>query len=550
MSAFTATILSGGSPLDPAFRVVSIDVRREVNRIPQAELRLRDGSSVTREFKISNDSFFEPGAEIEIRLRYEGGSEQSVFKGLVVRHGVEASLEGSHLLIGLKDAAVKLAGARMSEVHRNESDAKTIRKLVQRAGLKVGDIPTSSSPEHVEMVQYRASAWDFIVSRADVLGRLVAVEDGVVSLPKMEVASSAAAKLEYGINNLYEIEIEADAGHQPGAVQSIGWNAKKGAQTLKKAAAVSTRAGNLKGDALGKALGSAVVTLSHPVPADENELQTWADSRMARSRLALLRGRISMPGTTAIKQMDVIQLAGVSDRFNGKALVTGVRHRVNAAGWRTDLQLGLSPEEYARRQDIREVPAAGLLPAVSGLQIGVVAEFQEDKKDKLRVKVNLPGIDMQQSSAVWARLLAPDAGKNRGYYFRPEPNDEVVVGFLNDDPRQPVILGALYGAINTPSALMKAPTADNAYRGIITKAGTKIVFVDDKKSSVYIETAKKGKLLLDDGSKDGEETISLTDKHGNAITMSKDGIEIKSKKKVVVNGASGVEIKGKKVDIK
>lgn len=550
MTAFTASILKGKATLDPSFRVVSIDVRREVNRIPQAELRLRDGSAATREFKISNDKFFEPGSLIEIRLRYEGGTEETVFKGLVVRHGIETSLEGSHLVIGLKDAAVKLTGARMSEVHRNESDAKTIRKLIDRAGLTIGEIPQDSSPEYVEMVQYRSSAWDFIVSRADVLGHLVVVEDGVVSLLKMEVASSAAAKLEYGIDNLYEIEIEADAEHQAGAVQSVGWNAKKGKQTLKKAASFSTRAGNLKGDTLGKALGSSVVTLSHPVPADEAELQTWADSRMARSRLALLRGRVTLAGTTAIKQMDVIQLAGVSDRFNGKALVTGVRHRVNAAGWRTDLQLGLSPEEYARRQDIREVPAAGLLPAVSGLQIGVVAKFQQDEADKLRVKVNLPGIDMQPSSAVWARLLAPDAGKNRGYYFRPEPNDEVVVGFLNDDPRQPVILGALYGAVNTPSALMKEPTAANAYSGIVTKAGTKIVFADDKKSSVYIETAKKGKLLLDDGEKDGDETISLTDKHGNAITMNKDGIQITSKKKLTVNGAGGVEIKGKKVDIK
>jgi hypothetical protein len=73
-----------------------------------------------------------------------------------------------------------------------------------------------------------------------------------------------------------------------------------------------------------------------------------------------------------------------------------------------------------------------------------------------------------------------------------------------------------------------------------------IGFVDDSKSSVFIQTPASNKILLDDDA----ETIRLSDQHGNTITMSKDGIVIKSAKDVKIDASGNVEIKGKKVDVK
>jgi uncharacterized protein involved in type VI secretion and phage assembly len=195
-----------------------------------------------------------------------------------------------------------------------------------------------------------------------------------------------------------------------------------------------------------------------------------------------------------------------------------------------------------------DAPAAGLLPAVSGLQIGVVAPFEEDPENELRVKVILPGVDAKQDKAVWARLAAPDAGKARGYFFRPEPKDEVVVGFFNDDPRRPVILGALFGSKNAPPDAMGKPSKKNDKSGIVTKFGTKITLLDpDKnKASVSIETANKNKLVIDDS----EKSVLLSDQHGNSITMGEKGIEIKSKKDLSLKIQGDVKIAGRKVDIK
>ncbi|WP_437963918.1 type VI secretion system tip protein VgrG [Sorangium sp. So ce260] len=550
MAAVTPTILSNGKPMDPSYELLSIDIRREVDRIPQAELRVLDGDAAKQAFAISDTGFFEPGAKIEIKLRYEGEADKSVFKGVVVRHGVEAGDDGAVLVIGIKDAAVKLTGARRSAVFRKMTDGAIVKELLRAASVEVGTI-AETRPEHAEMVQYNSTPWDFILSRAGALGLLVVVEDGKVSLRKMAIEGAPKHRFAYGITEIFDVEIEADAEHQYRAVESVAWDLKEQKPTAASSAkSVRATQGNLDGGKLGDAIGNGTCTLSHPVPLAAEELQAWADARMARSRMALLRGRIAVPGFADIKPLDVMAVAGIGKRFNGETLVTGLRHRVDASGWRTDVQFGLSPEGFSRKEELRDAPAAGLLPAVSGLQIGVVADFEDDPDKELRVKVILPGVEAKADKAVWARLAAPDAGKARGYFFRPEPQDEVVVGFFNDDPRRPVILGALFGSKNARPDVMGDPGAKNDKSGIVTKFGTAITLLDpDKdKASVTIETANKNKLVIDDDAK----SILLSDQHGNSITMDKDGIKITSGKdlSLTIEGKDKVTITGKEVDVK
>jgi Rhs element Vgr protein len=395
------------------------------------------------------------------------------------------------------------------------------------------------------MVQYYSTAWDFILSRADAQGMLLVVDDGKVSLAKMEISGGPKHRFEYGMSKIYDVEIEADAGGQYEGVESVAWDPKEHKLTpASQAKSVSVSPGNLDGGKLGKAIGNDTFTLSHPVPVSPDELQAWADARMARSRMALCRGRIGVEGFADIKLLDVMEVAGIGKRFNGKTLVTGVSQRVDSSGWRTDVQFGLPPEGFSRSEGIADAPAAGLLPAVTGLQIGLVADLA-DPDGELRVKVILPAVDPEKG-VVWARLSSPDAGKDRGYFFRPEVGDEVVVGFFNSDPRYPVILGALFGSKNTAASAMGEADEKNEKKGIVTKKGTMIGFTDGDKATVFIETQNKNKLLIDD---DAEE-ISLSDQHGNKITMNKDGIVLKSAKDLKLDVTGNVEIKGSKVDVK
>ena len=119
------------------------------------------------------------------------------------------------------------------------------------------------------------------------------------------------------------------------------------------------------------------------------------------SRMSMIRGRLATAGLSGVKLFDVIKIDGIGKRFNGTTLVTGIRHRVDVDGWRTDIQFGLSAREFAREEAIRDVPAAGLLPGISGLHIGIVDAFEADPEKQFRVKVILPGID-EATGSVWS----------------------------------------------------------------------------------------------------------------------------------------------------
>ncbi|MFI3220335.1 MAG: type VI secretion system tip protein VgrG [Methylococcales bacterium] len=545
MSVCTITILIEGKKLNSAYQqVLSLDVSKEVNRIPCAHLILIDGNAAERKFAISDSGFFDPGKMIEIKLRYEGKpeSEKTVFKGLIITHSVEADAEKSVLTIEAKDKAFKMTQIRNTQVFLKLTDDRLFAKLIQTQGLDAGSIP-GTEPEHQEIVQYDCTDWDFMLSRADVNGLLVVVEDGKISTKKIDLSGSSKKTFEYGIDEIYNFEIEANASGQYEEVGSITWDIKDQKMTsVRQAKSIKLNPGDLDAKKVAADLGANTYTLTSSASVTPEELQAWADAKMAKSRLSLVRGRVSLAGFTDVALLDTVEIKGIGKHFNGKTLVTGIRHRVNEQGWITDVQFGLCADWFSARTDVAALPAAGLLPPVSGLHIGIVADFEDDPEKQFRVKVTIPALGEKQDP-LWARLASPDAGKGRGFFFRPEKGDEVVLGFFNEDPRQPVIIGALFSSKNTPPDSFKLEK-ENKIKGLVTKKGTVIGF-DDEKETVFIETPNN-KILLDEK----EKKILISDGNKNTITMDEHGITIKSGKDFKIDASGNVEIKGNKVDVK
>ena len=549
MTVVTATVLNADAGrLDDVYPIVSITVWREVNRIPHALLELLDGDPAQRCFALSDTAFFAPGADIEIKLRLEGqpgGEDRTVFKGKVLRHAVQASVRGSLLRVELKDAAVKLTQGRQSRVFRDQTDADLIGKLITDAGLKKGPL-AATPPRHAEIVQYQCADWDFLLARAEANGLLVAVTDGSIALRAVDLTPAPKQRFDFGISDLQELDIEIDAGQQLPGLAGSAWNLADLAATAPvQAKAFALKQGNLSGATLATALGFADGQLLHPVPLVDKELQAWADARLMRSRMSLIRGRVSAAGLPALQLLDIIEIDGVGKRFNGRTAVTGLCHRVDIGGWRTDVQFGLSPRAGVAPDDVQPPPAAGLLPGIAGLQLGVVDLFEQDPDEQYRVKVLLPGVGAA-AGPVWARLAAADAGQERGCFFRPEPGDEVVVGFFNQDPRQPVVLGALHSAKNKPPADCATLSDKNLAKGIVTRAGTRILFNDADKPSVTVATPGGNQIVIDDD----KQSIAITDQHGNSITMNQDGITLDSAKDLLLKAAGKVQVESASVDMK
>lgn len=559
MGVVQVEITSKGAPLIPDPDVYSLEIHKDLDRIPEARLVLRDGCVAEREFAQSNTRTFEPGKDIEIALK-DGVSPVpvQVFKGLVLRHRVGAGPDGTELQVELRDPAFALTRGRKGNVFRGQMDQQVIQEILGGAGPGVtAGMVAPTKIMHAELTQFNATDWDFLVSRADANGLVVLVDDGIVSLRSLTevVQAKPEAIFEFGGDAILEFELELDAGDQWGEVSSMG--PKVGEDGHIDSATADDKlqidAGNLDDltyAALVKKVGGKENRLAHGAPLPPGELMAVAAARLARSRFALIRGRMVVEGQADLKPFDRIKVNGVGERFNGDLLVSGVTHRVDQDGWRTELRIGLSPEPFARTPNIADAPAGGLLPPAVGLHIGVVEEFDMDPMGEHRIKVRVPALD-HRDNIVWACITRPDAGMGRGFAFWPEKGDKVVLGFVDNDPRHPVILGSLFSAMKTAPKPVGAPTTDNNLRAIVSRNGAMIAFddvdKDDKsKSIITIETPGKNTIVINDK----EMSITIKGQHGNTITMNSDGINLKTDGAFMLDAKGKVTIMGSAVELK
>jgi Rhs element Vgr protein len=528
----TFTVKAGGAPLPPEFGVVSIDIRREINRLPRATLVLNDGDVSGQTFALSEQKQLVPGAEVEILGGYSS-EETSLFKGIVTRHRIEVHrLGGSSLVIELRDPAFRMAIGRRSRNFSEVTDADLIEQIIGfHSGLSADVAATSLT--HAQIVQHQASDWDFMVMRAEMAGLAVVCADGKVSVQPPVVAGTAAASAIFG-ESLMSAELEVDAESQFAKVEPAAWDPAE--QELIAAEADDANAA-IPGDIKGSDLAGTAVAGSaprHPGAEDQAALDGWAAAAIGRARRAAVRGRIRIQGTEALLPNTLIELKGLGGHFNGLALVSGVRHRLGRGDWTTEALIGTDPRPHHERFQVAAPGAAGLLPPVRGLQIGVVSSL-EDPDGEERIEIRLPTIS-ETDGKLWARQALPDAGDSRGTAFRPEVGDEVVVGFLDDDPRHPVILGALY---SSGKASPIAAADDNHEKAIVTRSGMRVHWHDEDKVAT-IDTPAGNSIILSEKDK----AVSIADQNGNSVKLSSDGIALESRKDIILKATGDVKIEG------
>ena len=164
---------------------------------------------------------------------------------------------------------------------------------------------------------------------------------------------------------------------------------------------------------------------------------------------------------------------------------------------------------------------------IQGVVVGIVTNNQ-DPDGLGRVKVKFPWLsDVDEST--WARIAAPMAGDQRGVYFLPEVEDEVLVAFEHGDVRFPYVLGALWNGKD-------APPASN----------------DDGKNNVRIIKSRSGHVIkLND--EDGKETIEIVDKsekNSILIDTASNSIAVTSDKDITLSASNGtIKLDAQKIEI-
>jgi len=530
----TFSIQVDGRAIDATYQIMNISILKEVNRIPLARIVVRDGDAAQRKFEVSDSDSFVPGKKIVISLGFDGTNTQA-FKGVITRQSVYIRDNGNtQLCIECRDEAVRMSLGRHSRYFENKKDSELLDDIISRYPGLSSDLKATKLT-HKQIVQHHVTDWDFLLLRAEANGMLVNVQDGTIRVAPPDTTTSPVVNIAYGYS-IMEFEAEMDARDQWKKVEARAWD--YAGQRLFNADTTDASGfgepGNISGGDLAGAVSPDTFEMHHSGYLLEQELQDWADGLMLRSRLAKTRGRIRVTGFSGINPGDMARLDGVGDRWNGNIYVTAVRQDITAGSWDTQIQWGLDPERYAETyKSIDDRQAAGLIGSVHGLQIGVVVQLGNDPDGEFRILVKVPVID-NDAQGLWTRVASLDAGSSRGAFFMPEIGDEVIVGFINDDPRHAVVLGMLH---SSAKAAPITPDDANNEKGITTRSQMRVHF-NDQTNTITIDTPAGNSIQLDEqGTK-----IEIVDQNSNKVTMDPSGITVDSPVDITIKAGANLTI--------
>ena len=525
-------IRSNGAALPDSHGLISLTVGKGVNKLSTARLMFADGDMPSQTFELSDADTLAPGAAIEIEAGY-GDTTALIFAGVVVRHGIQIfGNNDSRLVVECRHAAFPLTLARSSGNYVATTDGDAITAILGAANIAAEVAATAATYD--DLVQFHSSDWDFVLARAAANGLVVITGDQGVTVKAPATATEPVLCVTYGID-LISFEGDIDARTQFAEVSSISWDPATQEVAQQQATPVDLGLqGDLDANTLAKVGGIATLRLQTAVPLATSALKACAQARQLQAALARVRGHLRFPGSALAVPGATMTLAGVGKRFSGKLFIGAVDHVIADGEWLTDVEFGLAPEWSAPSgQSVGPDAASGLLPGASGLHIGVVSKLDEDPAGQNRVQVIMP-VSQNKTLGVWARLASAYGSDAVGAFFIPEIGDEVIVGYFNNDPCNPVVLASLYSSKRAPPYPL---TADNFIKAIVTKGLLKVEFDDDKKVLTLLTPAGNTVVMSDDA-----KSIVMTDQRGNKVALDDKGILLDSPFDVVLKAGGKITL--------
>jgi Rhs element Vgr protein len=529
----SCAITVNGAALPGTCQVLAIHIEQAVNRIPSATISILDGNPSTESFAVSASGSFVPGNDITIEAGYDG-CNAVLFSGIVTRQSLRvANASGPVLEVECKDKAVRMTVGRKSANFSQSTDSDALRALIGKASLDAQVAATT--PVLPTLVQYYATDWDFMLMRAEVNSMLVSAVNNTVHVFDPTADTAPVLELTYG-GNIFSFNADLNAVTQLAQVNASAWDFQT--QQLISAQASNTLAGpgNLSSKQLAGVVNLASYQLQTTATETSDELQCWAKAQMLKSEMSKITGDVRFQGAL-ITPGKYVTLAGLGARFDGAHFVSAVRHEISDGNWVTEVDIGMPAIWFSQEHEVDAPVAAGLLPGIEGLYNATVKQICDDSENEYRILVEVALFD-DNATGLWARLANLYSTNGQGVFFLPEVGDEVILGFLNQDPRYPVILGSMYSQKNKTYADF-VPNAKNSMKGIVSKSELRVMF-DDENQILTLATPGGNSVVLDDQ----HQRIEIKDSNGNSITLSESGISLHSDKDIVLQAGQHVTIKG------
>lgn len=488
----------------------------ELNKIPFAKFTfIASNPDIDTKADLPTD-LLKKGQKVEVKVTVNK-KPQTLFKGFI--KSIEKSISESCTTVKIecKDQAYLLTTPSEESDDSTETFKAKLDGFLTQANIinKIESKGQSWEDEHITR-NLHTIPWDYLVGFLDSIGMMVNVRNGEFNtLDILEAVPEEKYAAENGIN-VFAFSGREDESKKLSKASIEYWDSSS--QSMEKIEAEQEAEKNIK-----------TLTLN------ESRFLTGTMTRMAntflkRSNHAVIQGELSTFGNLEAKAGDFLSCNKVSKEIDKKKLLIAKEHHTfENACWKTEYTLGVESEQSFTETNSPSVPAqqaqTGQTNSVSGLQIGVVTQIEEDPDNQFRIKVRIPTLS-ENGEGVWARLANVFSGNEMGSFFIPNVNDEVIVGCLGNNPDTPIILGSLYSSQNAmPFPIEK----ENYTKAFVTKKGTKIQ-MDDEKKSIELSTKKGNKLLISDD----EKGFVLEDENGNKIVMNADGITLDSSKDLIL----------------
>ncbi len=212
-------------------------------------------------------------------------------------------------------------------------------------------------------------------------------------------------------------------------------------------------------------------------------------------------------------------------------------------------------EIIAVNADTEYFPIRDYVQPVAMPEVATVVD-NADPKNLGRVKVKFMWQKLddhpQHKTSDWIRVQTPDAGssgaveKNRGFFFVPEIDDQVMVGFELGDPNRPFVMGSLFYKENAGGI-----TGDNTLKTIRTRSGHTLEFDDNESGNwgITIRDSEGNTVHLDTKKKEirisAPEKITLESK--DILLSASSNLDLIAGQNATLQGDSNIACRGKEM---
>ena len=546
------SITIGTTQVESSYNIFSVSVKKEVNKLSRATVSILGGDPKLGTFEESEDTPFQPGAPVEISFGYNQ-TNSVVYKGIVdkqkisVKPGYHQAKGKNLLVIECVDMAVSLVNTYTTDIYESKSDSDIISTLLSKVSGLSKTVSTTSVV-HDYLPKYDSNDWDFILNRAEANGMIILNSDNKITVSEPESLSffpMPTMEITYG-DGVIDFEGEVNSATQFSKLSYGSYDSfnEKFVSADSQEPSLTSQ-GQDDGLSLSSNVGPSTNEFNISNEIDSLEAKQIASAMLTKSRMSRLVGQICVKGVNSLDLGDLVTLSGFGFNFDGTIYITSLRHEFQRGQFMTWIGFG---KRYNVMENKNTIRLSDWNPSIQGLHIGTVTKITGDPNNEYRVMVNIPAIKAT-GDGIWARLSNLYTTVKGGSFFIPELKSQVIVSFIANDIRQPVILGGLYTKKNSPYAPI---SATNDKKAIVTTSGMMLEF-DDKAKKVTISSGKnsvaideKGITLLSDKNSVAIDANGITltapsnsiklDGGGTTITAS--ALNLKVSKKLTITSAS------------